>query len=156
MQFHHVDVDDEVFAFVQQHAEPLVDDFNTTIKRLLGLAGQSAKPKSSQLKQSSTAIPGLSLPRDVPQSLRQIMEVAFLVYKQGESRTDATRMVAKRHRLAPQTVQDKYCRQLNLTAAKFDRLLDEVQLKTLREILHSKFFEHISLIDDVFLGRNAA
>ena len=32
-----VNVDEEVFAYVKEHAEPLVDDFNSTIKRLLGL-----------------------------------------------------------------------------------------------------------------------
>ena len=153
MQYHQVTVDEEVFAYVKQHAEPLVDDFNSTIKRLLGLVDQSAKPRS---RQTPTAIPGFTLPKNVPQSLRQIMEVAYLVYKQGESRTDATRKVARLHGVAPQTVQDKYCRQLNLTAAEFDCLLDEAQLTTLRGKLHSKFSEYASLIDEVLSDRNAA
>jgi hypothetical protein len=155
MQFHHVDVDDEVFAHVQQHAEPLIDDFNTTIKRLLGLSGHIVKAHSTQSKLKSDYIPGLSLPRDVPQALRQIMEVAYLVSMKGESRTDATRMVAKHHQVAPQTVQDKYCRQLNFTAREFDRLLDEPQLNALRGNLKNKFFEHIALIDEVLTDETA-
>ena len=153
MRYHQVTVDEEVFTYVQQHAEPLVDDFNSTIRRLLGLSSQSV---TQQSRQTPTAIPGLNLPRGVPQSLRQIMEVAYLVYKQGESRTHATRTVARLHGVAPQTVQDKYCRQLNLTAAEFDRLLDEAQLTTLRGILHSKFSEYVSLIDEVLSDRNVA
>ena len=153
MRFHQVNVDEDVFAYVQQHAEPLIDDFNTAIKRLLGLGNRPIKAKSIQ---TPTALPGLSLPKEVPQSLRHIMEVAYLAYKQGESRTDATRIVAKLHGVAPQTVQDKYCRQLNLTAAEFDRLLDEAQLKTLRGMLHSKFSEYISLVDEVLSDTNAA
>lgn len=145
---HTVEVDDEVFSYVQRHAEPLVDNFNSVIKRLLGL--EQSKPANSPTKiNAPTPIPGLSLPRGIPQSLRQIMEVAYLVSKCGESRTDATRAVAKLHDVAPQTVQDKYCRQLNFTAPEFDRLLDEPSLEVLRGNLKDKFYEHIELIDDV-------
>ena len=77
------------------------------------------------------------------------MEVAYLVSKCGESRTGATRAVAKLHDVAPQTVQDKYCRQLNFTALEFDRLLDEPGLEALRGNLKDKFYEHMELIDDV-------
>ena len=37
-----VNVDEEVFAYVKEHAEPLVDDFNSTIKRLLARLPQLA------------------------------------------------------------------------------------------------------------------
>lgn len=156
MQNHQVEVDDEVFSFVQQHAEPLVDNFNSTIKRLLGLTGKVSKPHPLPGVKRSSAFPGLSLPREVPQSLRQILEVANLVAKYGESRPDATRIVAKNYAVAPQTVLDKYCRQLNLTAAEFDRLLDEPQLNTLKTKLKRKFSEYSSLIDEILSERDAA
>jgi len=156
MKYHQVEVDDEVFSFIQQHAEPLVDNFNSTIKRLLGLTGKVAKPLPLAPANQAPTLPGLSLPREVPQSLRQILEVANLVVKYGESRPDATRIVAKNYDVAPQTVLDKYCRQLNLTAAEFDRLLDEPELNTLRTKLKKKFSEHGSLIDEILSGRNAA
>jgi hypothetical protein len=156
MRTYQVEVDEEVFSYVQRHAEPLVDDFNSTIKRLLGLAAGGSKAQSPSAKTQSTPIPGLSLPREVPQSLRQILEVAYLVSKHGESRTDATRIVARSHRVAPQTVLDKYCRQLDLTAAEFDRLLDEPKLKTLRKKLQTKFGEYITQIDNVLFEKDAA
>ena len=152
MQNHQVEVDEEVFAYVQQHAEPLIDDFNSTIKRLLGASGKHKKHKNIQPTISAsqpTPIPGLNLPREAPQSLRHILEVAYLVSKQGESRTDATRSVAKIHKVTPQTVLDKYCRQLNLTAAEFDRLLYEPNLISLRKMLKAKFYEYNNLIDNV-------
>ena len=35
MGFHKVEVDDEVFQYVKGHAEPLVDTFNSVLRRLL-------------------------------------------------------------------------------------------------------------------------
>ena len=136
---HRVEVDNEVFSYVQQNAEPLVDNFNSAIKRLLGLS--EMKPgRIIKTDSTTTPIPDLSLPRDIPQALRQIIEVSYLVSKCGESRTDATRIVATLHDVAPQTVQDKYCRQLDFTAAEFDRLLDETGLEVLRGNLKNRFF----------------
>lgn len=156
MHDHQVEVDDEVFSYVQQHAEPLVDNFNTTIKRLLGLTVKGPGSQPSLSKGQPTPIPGLELPRETPQALRQILEVAYLVSKRGESRTDATRIVARTRHVAPQTVLDKYCRQLDLTAADFDRLLDEPQLTSLRTKLHRKFPEYSGVVDDILSGRHAA
>lgn len=156
MRSYQVEVDEEVFSYVQKHAEPLIDNFNSTMKRLLGLSGSRAKQETAPPAKHTSTIPGLSLPRDVPQALRQILEVAYLVSRQGESRTDVTRIVAKIHRVAPQTVLDKYCRQLDLTAAAFDRLLDEPQLKTLKIKLQRKFSGYSGLIDEVLSERNAA
>ena len=156
MHNHPVEVDEEVFAYVQQRAEPLIDDFNSTIKRLLGITGKHKRVKPTVTTNQPTPFPGLNLPREAPQSLRHILEVAYLVSKQGESRTDATRSVAKMHRVTPQTVLDKYCRQLNLTAAEFDRLLYEPDLKSLRKMLKTKFYDYNALIDDVLSKSNSA
>lgn len=156
MQYHQIEVDDEVFEFVKEHAEPLVDNFNSTVKRLLGLPHKRISQVKKPLHRLVSTIPGLSLPREVPQALRQILEVAYLVSRQGESRTDATRVVAQSHRVTPQTVLDKYCRQLGLTAPEFDRLLDDANLIELRKRLQKRFYQHSNLIDDVLTERDAA
>jgi hypothetical protein len=40
-----IEVDDEVFAAIQAEAEPLVDDANSALRRLLGIGGGEADPK---------------------------------------------------------------------------------------------------------------
>jgi hypothetical protein len=63
------------------------------------------------------------------------------------ARTAATQYVAKQHRVFPQTVLDKYCRQLDLTASQFDRLLEQEKLSDLQQLLRSKFPEHAEVIN---------
>lgn len=66
----------------------------------------------------------------------------------GIPRSKATKNVAKMHGgIAPQTVLDKYCRQLNLKASEFDRLVAEPGLSGLKEILYAKFNGHREVID---------
>ena len=48
-------------------------------------------------------------------------------------------LVARRHGVTVQTVLDKYCRQLSLSAAEFDTLVGEPGLEGLRGILRRKF-----------------
>jgi len=56
-------------------------------------------------------------------------------------------MVADKHGVFTQTVLDKYCRQLGLTASRFDQLLGQKDLVDLREILKSKFQTYTETID---------
>jgi hypothetical protein len=146
MKTHQVEVDDEVFQAVQRHAEPLVDSFNTAIRRLLALDGtiRGAKPPSAS-RQSDDLIP-----RGTPEALAQVLEVAHLVIG-GVSRTDATRDVARKRQITQQSVNDKYGRQLGLTATQFDRLLDEPERKGLRKLLIEKFPGHRELIHHVLV-----
>ncbi len=152
MHFHQVEVDDEVYQFVKKHAEPLVDSFNSTLKRLLPLADIQVKKthadgQETPITKASSTIP--PLPKHIPQALRHIIEVVLLVRGGAYSRTLATRYVAKRYNVFPQTVLDKYCRQLNLTTNQFDKLLEESDLRELREILKSKFKNHAQVVDEV-------
>lgn len=149
MRTHQVEVDEEVFSFVKGHAEPLVDSFNSALRRLLlpGAAkaqGRAQAPKPRPIN-GDGALP--SLPSGTPQALRQILEVAHLVRGGAYTRTAATQFVAKQHGVFPQTVLDKYCRQLQLTANQFDRLLEAKDATELRKILKSKFTEHAEAID---------
>lgn len=149
MRTHQVEVDDDVFSFVKKQAEPLVDTFNTALRRLLPLGG----PKTPQRAQNPKAGPTNggthlpSLPNGTPQALRQILEVAQLVRGGAYTRTGATQFVAKQHGVFPQTVLDKYCRQLDLTANQFDRLLEQENLADLRQVLRSKFPEHAEIVN---------
>ena len=153
MRFHQVEVDDEVFQFVKGQAEPLVDTFNSALRRVLPLDGQCRGPtRSSSFPQdapakSASVLP--SLPSGTPQALRQILEVAYLIRGGAHTRTAATSFVAKQHNVFPQTVLDKYCRQLRLTAGEFDRLLEQADAADLRNLLKSKFPGYGDVIDQV-------
>jgi negative regulator of replication initiation len=143
MRMHQVEVDDEVFSLVKRHAEPLVDTFNSALRRLLPVG----KPRASHLPNGKHQTQH-QFPAGTPEALRQILEVARLV-RSGHSRRDATRYVAKQFRVAYQTVCDKYARQLDLKASQFDRLLELEKSEELRALLRSKFPEHTNVIDRV-------
>lgn len=149
MRMHEVEVDDEVFSFVKEHAEPLVDDFNSALRRLLPIGGTEIRNRAASKANappSHSLVP--SLPPGTPMALRQILEVIALVRGGAYARTDATRFVAKQHGVKPQTVIDKYTRQLGGTAGRFDRLLEQ-DAGELRQILISKFPSYGSTIEEV-------
>jgi hypothetical protein len=81
--------------------------------------------------------------------LRQILEVAQLVRGGAYTRRTATSLVAKQHNIFPQTVIDKYGRQLGLTAGQFDRLLEQAYSADLTKHLKSKFPGYGEVIDQV-------
>jgi hypothetical protein len=147
MRTHQVEVDDQVFQVVQKHAEPLVDTFNTVVRRLLKIDGDASETKQIP---KSPALDDLC-PRGTPEALAQVLEVAHLVLN-GVHRTDATRDVARRRQISQQSVNDKYGRQLGLTALQFDRLLDEPEQTGLRKLLIERFPGHRELVVRV-LGR---
>jgi hypothetical protein len=153
MRFHQVEVDEDVFQFVKMHAEPLIDTFNSALRQLLLLDGQSrvSKHSSSSPQGSHDKIPSTlpSFSGGTPQALRQILEVASLVRGGAYTRTAATIFVAKQHNVFPQTVLDKYCRQLGLTACQFDRLLEQDGTSDLQKLLKSKFPGHGEVIEQV-------
>jgi hypothetical protein len=146
MRFHQVKVDDEVFQFVQAHAKPLVDDFNSALRRLLALSNASLQRRPDVIRGPR---PGVlrSLPNGTPIALRHILEVTHLVRSGAYSRTGATQFVARQHNVFPQTVIDKYGRQLGLTASQFDRLVEQEHPSELRTLLKAKFPDHNDLID---------
>lgn len=153
MRLYEVEVDDEVFQFVKGSAEPLVDTFNSALRRLLPLDGQTRQPTRSLNFPQGAPEKSLnvlqSLPGGTPQALRQILEVAQLVRGGTYTRPAATSFVAKQHHVFPQTVIDKYTRQLGLTAGQFDRLLEQADSADLRRLLKSKFPGYGEVIDQV-------
>ena len=152
MRFHSVEVDEDVYQFVKGHAEALVDTFNSALRRLLPLNGKPGGATGSAVPPTViTRTPSVSpsFPGGMPQALRQVLEVAHLVRGGAYTRTTATSFVAKQHNVFPQTVLDKYCRQLGLTADQFDRLLEQPGAVDLGKLLKSKFPGYDAVIDSV-------
>ena len=149
MRTHSVEVDDEVFKFVQGTAVPLVDTFNSALRRLLPLKRHIEQAGIAPVKAIASSGTGSmpSFPRGMPEALSQTVEVVQLVRSGAYTRTAATQYVAKRHGVFPQTVLDKYCRQLHKTASEFDRMLEEENLQELRAVLREKFPAHTDAID---------
>jgi hypothetical protein len=145
MKSYRVDVDEEVFRHVQQFAEPLVDSFNGALRKALKLGNRQVRHQRNG-SDGETGSVGGDFPPGVPQALRQILEVAMLVRK-GWRRADATRSVAESHNVAVQTVNDKYGRQLGLTAAAFEELLRDSEREKLVALLKRRFPQHEGIIE---------
>ena len=152
MRYLKVDVDEEVFQFVKGHAEPLVDTFNSALRKLLPHSRAQAEIQSVNGTEDGNqknyhALP--VMPRQAPAALGQILEVVHLVRGGAYTRPMATQYVAKHRNITPQAVADKYCRQLNLRSDQLDRLLAQPDLEELRKILKAKFPRNTDLIDDI-------
>ena len=150
MKTYEITVDEDVWNFLKSHAIPLEDTPNSVLKKfLLGYSGGLSAKKTSQHEDFPT------FPVGVPKALAQILEVIYLVKKRGYTRTDATNKVADKRLKAPQTIIDKYCRQLNKKAFEIDRLLEDKNLDEFKSLLERKFFDHRAVIKDVFASLNA-
>jgi len=141
MKTNTIEIDNEVLEFLKKQAEPFVDTPNDVLRRLL-----LRKPQTT----SDESLPKVEA--GIPKALEQILQVIFLVCFNGYHRSNATKKVAEIHNVATQTVLDKYCRQLNLTASEFDKLLAEPNLITLKPLLIKKFQGHSDAID-VYLNK---
>lgn len=153
MGMHKIEVDDEVFEYLKSRAEPFVDTPNSTLRRELlgGKPGRVVKPTISKHSIPMETLP--MVPSGTPKALEEILQVSYLVHRSGLSRRDATHHVAHKHGIAIQTVLDKYCRQLGLTADKFDELLGRDDLRDLKAVLRRKFSSYAGFIDE-YLGEN--
>lgn len=145
MKYYQIEVDEEVYKYLKGKAEPFVDTPNKVLRREL------LKEDNEQRKSTS---PGRfpDLPNGIPTALQHTLEVIYLVKQKGIPRPEATKVVANRHDVAPQTVLDKYCRQLNKKAYEIDRLLEDTNLKNFQNLLTNKYANHNSLIRKFFNG----
>ncbi len=148
MRMHTIDIDQEVLDYLKSQAEPFTDTPNDVLRRLL--LGKTSGKKPAQFKPREASSHNLpSVPAGIPKALEHILQVVYLTHFSGIPRSKATKDVAKIHGgIAPQTVLDKYCRQLNLKASEFDRLIAEPGLSGLKEILYAKFNGHSEVIDN--------
>ena len=148
MRMHKIDIDQEVLDYLKSQAEPFTDTPNDVLRRLL--LGKTRSEKIAQFiprEGSSNNLP--PVPAGTPKALEHILQVVYLTHFSGIPRSKATKDVAKMHGgIAPQTVLDKYCRQLNLKASEFDRLISEPGFIGLKEKLYGKFRGHREVIDN--------
>ena len=143
-----IEIDKEIFNLLQSMATPFVDTPNDVLRRLL-----LNSPKNSNYEASAVSVikPNQTLPAlpgDTPKALEHTLQVAYLVKFGKMSRSKATHRIANIHGVAPQTIIDKYCRQLELTAYKFDQLLQEEELTSLKELLHKKFSNYYKVVNE--------
>ncbi len=141
MKMHSIEIDEKTWHFLQQNAEPFIDTPNSVLNRLLFGLGERKKEDAPL---STISIEGL------PKSLSQILEVVYEMEVNGYSRTQATNRVAKKRGTAPQTITDKYCRQLGKRAHEIDELLTEPGYNSFKDLLTIKFAAHRGLIDMYF------
>ncbi|MGD8410031.1 MAG: hypothetical protein PVF39_01900, partial [Desulfobacterales bacterium] len=94
-------------------------------------------------------VPTVSI-EGTPKSLAQILEVIYEMEINGYSRTEATNRVAQNRGTAPQTITDKYCRQLGKKANEINELLSEPGYEQFKQLLKSKFSGHQVIIDTYF------
>ena len=144
MKMYPIEVDETVWRYMQKHAEPFVDTPNSVLSRLL--FGASAQAPE---KKMAPEVPAITV-EGAPKSLAQILEVIYAIEVNGCSRTEATNRVAENRGTAPQTVTDKYCRQLGQKAHEIDRLLSEPGYRQFKELLKRKFNSHQQIIDTYF------
>ena len=86
----------------------------------------------------------------MPKSLEQILEVVYEIEVNGYSRTHATNRVAKKRGMAPQTITNKYCRQLGKKAHEIDELMAEPGYAGFKDLLTDKYPVHREIIDMYF------
>ena len=144
MKQYSIEIDEDVWHHLQTHAEPFVDTPNSVLKRLLFDVNSPQEKTHSALTIPTVSIQGL------PKSLAQILEVVYEMEVNGYSRTQATNRVAKKRGTAPQTVTDKYCRQLGKRAHEIDALLAEPGYTGFRELLAKKYSPHKPIIEMYF------
>jgi len=147
MNNYNIDIDEDVWSYLKRNAEPFEDTPNSVLHRLLF----DRRPQVSSTITYDDMINGMSsLPAKIPQALSQIFEVIFEIKIKGRSRIDATGIVARRRDRAPQTIIDKYCRQLRKSAYEIDALLEEDNLQRFKQLLKNKFKNYENTIGSFF------
>ncbi len=142
MEMHKIEIDDQVWDYLKQFAEPFVDTPNSVLRRLL-------LEDTDDIDQGEETLAVMNI-KGVPKALSQILEVLYEIEVNNCSRTEATHRVAKKRGTAPQTVIDKYCRQLNKRAHEIDQMLSEPSYAEFKEQLKEKFTSHHDIIDIYF------
>jgi negative regulator of replication initiation len=142
---HQINVDEEVYAFLKQHAEPFKDTPNSVIRRFLPLKSGAVEIKDNN---GGKVLP--QFPQSVPNALAEILEVIILVKNQGLSRVEATHKVAELRGITTQAVIDKYCRQLGKRAYEVDDLLTTSNMDEFKTLLIERFPYHSKVIESVF------
>lgn len=151
MTMHTIQIDDKIWNHLKKFAEPFEDTPNSVLRKLL--FGEDGDTDEGDAVATPFDIKG------VPKALAQIFEVLYEIEINGCTRTEATHRVAAKRGTAPQTVIDKYCRQLNKRAHEIDELFEETGYRHFKQLLQEKFVQHRAVIDIYFdtltAGRSA-
>ena len=146
MKMHTIEIDENVWRHLQKHAEPFIDTPNSVLNRLLSIPITGKAPPGED---RTTKLPEMSI-TGIPKALAQILEVVYEVEIKGLSRIDATKKVAQKRDTSPQTVTDKYCRQIGKKAHEIDQLLSEPGYLNFKRLLKDKFSAHQQVIETYF------
>ena len=144
MKMYSIEIDEKIWHFLQQNAEPFIDTPSSVLNRLLFARGETKEEVASLFSKPAVSVEGL------PKSLSQILEIVYEMQVNGYTRTQATNRVAKKRGTAPQTITGKYCRQLGKRAHEIDELLTEPEFSSFKDLLASKFADHRGIIDMYF------
>jgi hypothetical protein len=153
-----IDVDSDVFAYLEAEANSRIETHNTVLRRKLLVHESGTPPFVGQLSAAGRTVGGTSAATTIglpdlaprtPAALRQVLWVVHLVRANGRSRPESTADVARALAVTPQTVNDKYGRQMGLTADRFDSLLADPSLNNLEQLLLSRFPNHRQTIQRV-------
>ena len=144
MKMHLIEIDERIWYHLQQNAEPFVDTPNSVLNRLL-----FGEEEEKEQKAAFFSIPTVNI-QGLPKSLAQILEVVYEIEVNGYSRTQATNRVARKRGTAPQTITDKYCRQLGKKAYEIDELMAEPMYTGFKNLLTNKYSVHREIIDMYF------
>ncbi|MBW1902070.1 MAG: PAS domain S-box protein [Deltaproteobacteria bacterium] len=147
MKSYSIDIDDKIWNYLKDNAEPFEDTPNSVLCRLLFDTGIPVG-RDKKFDDMMAGIPGVT--KKPPQALSQVLEVIFEMKMTGRSRIAATGIVARRRGRAPQTIIDKYCRQLGKKASEIDGLLEEDNLQQIELLLRNKFKTHTDRIGSFF------
>ena len=147
MNYHTIEIDEMVWNYLQSKAIPFEDTPNSVLNRILFGEGNFPRLSGNDSSKNRSAP---RLPDGTPKALAQILEVLYEIKNLGLTRTQATNIVAQRRRTSPQTIIDKYCRQLNKKAYEIDRFLQEKDLKDFKLLLENKFNNHKDVINSFF------
>ena len=140
MSMRWIEVDDRVFKYLQNHAQPFIDSPNGVLLRLL--FGEN-EPDAKNIS------PPISM-AGLPKALSQILEVLYEIQRHGYTRSKATRIVAEKNNTVPPTIMDKYCKQLDLKARDVDLLLEDPGYEKFKQILKDRFDIYNDVIDMFF------
>jgi negative regulator of replication initiation len=144
MKMHTIEIDENIWSYLQKHAEPFVDTPNSVLNRILFDTSEAPTPKNRVPEIPTVSIQG------IPKSLAQILEVVYEMEINGYSRTEATKRVAHKRGTSPQTITDKYCRQIGKKAHQIDQLLSEPGYESFKKILKTEFEAHRQVIESYF------
>lgn len=141
-----IEVDEEVYEFLKQNAEPFKDTTpNSVLRRFLPL-----KRKQDQIRDSNARQVFPKYLDGTPKALEQILDVVILVKNEGLDRVEATKTVAGLIGISREAVTDKYCRQLGKKAYEIDELLMTPNIDKLKALLVEKFPYHSKVVESTF------